>query len=127
VIGTVVVLNKYHYQKKPLPPEAILVGRPSPLGNPYSHLEHTTARYKVGTRQEAVDAYKPWLAYDADASEAREMIRALARRVANGEDLFLVCCCAPLACHGDIIRHHILRLARQIVRSEAAAAAAETK
>ena len=32
--------------------------RPSKWGNPYSHMQNTSARYKVKTRQEAIDMFR---------------------------------------------------------------------
>ena len=119
MLGTVTVLNKHHYKDKPLPPDALFIGRPSLYGNPFSHMEKTQAKFRVETRDAAVRAYAHWLAKDEEAAPIRESIRALARRVAAGEDLYLVCYCCPLACHGDILKHHILRIAKDIQNEEA--------
>lgn len=83
------VYNKRH---KDVPTDAVYIGRPSKWGNPWSHLPHGSAIYKVDTREQAVEAFKG-LIDDAYKREAQKELR--------GKDL--VCWCAPLACHGDIL------------------------
>jgi hypothetical protein len=83
------VLNKYHYQGS-CPPGSVNIMRGSPFGNPY--------RLNTdGNREMVVAKYRVWLLdriarYPAFA----EQVRLLA-----GKDL--CCCCAPLACHGDVL------------------------
>ena len=77
------VYNKYHGDA---PADAVYVGRPHPLGNPY----------KIGpiTRDEAVDAYRRWLVKQVESGLVNlEPLR--------GKDL--VCWCAPKRCHADVI------------------------
>jgi hypothetical protein len=38
------------------------IGRPSALGNPFSHVEHSLALRHVASRDEAVEKYRVWLA-----------------------------------------------------------------
>lgn len=81
------------------------IGRPSPLGNPYSHLENTLAAHRCATRQESIDRYERWLRHELGdlTSEATIAFRALQRRYDAGEDLVLICWCAPAPCHGNVI------------------------
>ncbi len=74
-----IVLNR---RTDKIPPSAVYVGRPSKWGNPF-HL--------IGMRRpEAVDKYRQWLPTSGlDVSELR------------GKDL--VCWCAPLPCHADVL------------------------
>ena len=110
------MLNKHHFKGKPLPADAIFIGRPSVFGNPFSHQSNTAASHKVATRDEAVRSYAHWLAYHEDAASAREKIREMAALVAAGEGITLLCYCSPLACHGDIIKHHIFRIANDLLQ-----------
>ena len=78
------VLNK---RTDRIPPEAVYVGRPSKWGNPYKI-------GKDGTREEVVTAYRLWLAGNIftgtlNLSELRGKV--------------LVCWCAPLPCHADVL------------------------
>lgn len=88
--------------KRSLSPELgwsdIYVGRPSPLGNPFQM--NTEAE-----RDSVVAQYRKWLwaqIQDGSASAGYELI-AIARRVKKGEQIRLVCFCAPRKCHADII------------------------
>lgn len=81
------------YKDKDIPKDAINIMRPSKWGNSYSHLSNTTAKYKVKTRQEAVDMF------EEDILKNPKLIKEI-KEVFNGKDV--MCCCAPLPCHGDI-------------------------
>ena len=73
------------------------------LGNPY-----TT---KHGTRENAVAIYRQWLParLKGDTPQAR-VLQALVERAKTGEQLALICWCAPLACHADVIKEEVERL-----------------
>jgi hypothetical protein len=74
-----------------IPAGARYVGRPSALGNPF-------VIGRDGTREEVVAKYRDWLPARLDGDAAvREEFEAL--KVATA----LVCWCAPLACHADVI------------------------
>jgi hypothetical protein len=86
------VFNKHH---KNAPPEAVYVGRPTPWGNPFSHLpKGTLAQYLVGTRDEAVERYEAWL------MDQPALVAQVQRQLA-GKDL--VCWCSPARCHADVL------------------------
>lgn len=89
------VYNKHH---KNAPASAVYIGRGSMWGNPVSHRQGTKATIIVATREEAVAKFESLLD-DED--------RALIRQELKGKDL--VCFCAPLACHGDVL----LRIANE--------------
>ena len=74
----------------------VYIGRGSPYGNPFTHLSllRTTAQYKVGTREESIEAFEEWL---------KTQPELIARVKANLRGKILGCYCAPLACHGDIL------------------------
>ncbi|MCZ2224356.1 MAG: DUF4326 domain-containing protein [Chitinophagales bacterium] len=74
----------------------LYVGRPSQYGNPFSHLDGTLAKYKVNSREEAIEAYEKWL-YEPEQKELLEDIKK------NLKGLVLSCWCFPLACHADIL------------------------
>ena len=74
------------------------IGRPSPLGNPFHIGPH-------GTREEVVRRYRRWLweqIQDQDEAVGERLDSLL--RIAQQRPLELECHCAPLACHGDIIK-----------------------
>ncbi len=83
------VLNKYHHGNR-VPPGAVNIMRGSPLGNPF-------VIGCDGDRAEVVEKYRRWLWSELkrNPSFAGE-VRAL-----HGRDL--CCCCAPAACHGNVL------------------------
>jgi len=75
-------------------PHDVYIGRPGPWGNPFSHLEGSTAQFKVATREEAVKAYSDWFLRQTNLiHKAQKELRGKV----------LGCWCSPLACHGDIL------------------------
>jgi hypothetical protein len=83
------VLNK---RKHGVPAGAVYVGRPGKWGNPYSHTTGTLAKYKVDTREQAVELYRNHLHASGLIVDIDEL---------RGKDL--VCWCAPAACHADVL------------------------
>ena len=76
------------YNKRTGSPDcSAYVGRPTQWGNPFSIGED-------GTREEVIAKYKTWLL-------SQPILVAKAKRILRGKDL--VCWCAPLACHADIL------------------------
>lgn len=86
-IRTARVLNKRVHG---IPPGACYIGRPSPLGNPF-------IIGRDGTRNEVVAKYRHWLWQQMQSDPS--MLRLVAELA--GRDL--VCWCAPLPCHGDVL------------------------
>lgn len=84
------VLNK-RFDKIPL--TAIYVGRPTRWGNPYSHLAHSTAEWRVESRAAAIEAYAAWILTRPDLLVCLPELR--------GRDL--VCWCSPAPCHANIL------------------------
>ena len=82
------VVNKYHKL-----PYDVYIGRGSKWGNPFSHMDNTMAKFKVETREEAIEKYREWIMTQpqllADLHELKGKT--------------LCCFCKPLACHGDIL------------------------
>ena len=90
------VVNKRGHRPTP---KGVYIGRPSPLGNPFSHLPGTLAQYQVATRDDAVSNYERWLVLKIKARDPQ--VLAALRRIKD--DSILVCWCKPASCHGDII------------------------
>jgi len=68
------------------PPGSVYVGRPSKWGNPFIEGEH-------GTRVQVVEAHRLWF---LRGNPLRSQLGEL-----RGRDL--VCWCAPLPCHADVL------------------------
>lgn len=91
------------------------IGRPSPLGNPFSHMPDTLADHKVETREEAIAAFKMRLESDLRIGKPaiiNELDR-LANIALSTGSLKLRCWCAPLPCHGDVIKEIILQAIKE--------------
>ena len=85
------------------------IGRPSPLGNPFSHIKgKTLAKYLVNSREEAVEKYSNWIREQiaSDPHVRGEFFRLVSQYKSEGF-LMLICWCKPAACHGDILAEMI--------------------
>lgn len=81
--------------------------RPSILSNIYSHNVNSAAKVIVESRKEAVQLYKEYFLKEVKKNGAfREEVIKL-YRIAKEYDLYLLCCCKPLLCHGDIIKEFL--------------------
>ena len=87
-------------------PNNYYIGRPSILGNPFTHdgKKSSLAKLTFKTREEAIDAYKVYFKqmYQND-SEFKAAFDEIYEKYKNGEDIYLQCFCKPLPCHGDVI------------------------
>lgn len=68
-------------------------------GNPFSHLGGTLAKFRVGTREEAIAKYAEWVLTQPH----------LVKRIPKLRGKTLACWCSPLPCHGDVL----IKLAEQ--------------
>lgn len=83
------------------------IGRGSVLGNPFTHLRNgtTKATYVVDTRDEAIASYEQYIR-DALSRNDSAFLNALNEIILIEQrygKVNLVCYCAPLPCHGNII------------------------
>jgi len=84
------------------------IGRPSPLGNPFSHLVGTQAEFKAETRDDSIDKYRIWLDNQMDGdTPAMRMFMFLLDEYERTGDLTLCCWCSPERCHGEIIKEYL--------------------
>lgn len=79
-----------HCKKKPYD---IYIGRPSQFENPYSHLSRTLAKFKVDTREEAIEKYREYILGRPDLIALLPTLKG--KR--------LGCWCRPQRCHGDVL------------------------
>lgn len=69
------------------PDNCAFIGRPTKYGNPF-------IIGRDGTREEVINKYKEYI-------EGDEALKKEAKKELKGKNL--VCFCAPLPCHGDIL------------------------
>ena len=94
-------------------PGRVYVGQPNVLGNPFQI-------GRDGTREQVIDKYRAWL-WDRirwthpSGSHSSPQMFELQRLLALARDapLELLCWCAPLRCHAEVIRAALLWLADQ--------------
>jgi len=83
------VLNK---RDSGIPAGAVYVGRPSKFGNPYEI-------GRDGSREEVIQKYEAWLLTADNGLSIADLLQL------KGKDL--VCWCAPLACHAEVLLKYI--------------------
>lgn len=94
------------------------IGRPSILGNPYTHLEtDTLAKFKVATVEEAINCYRThfYIQLHSDINFRNEVARLVRTYQIRG-NLYLSCWCKDElkptkkdhGCHCDVVREFIL-------------------
>lgn len=109
--ANITVVNKYHKVT------GEYIGRGSPLGNTWTHLDSNfPGVIKVDSRTEAIAKYKVWLDQkiaEDDPIVCNELNR-LAHIALQGKPLNLVCTCKPQACHGDVIRAVLLKAIKEM-------------
>lgn len=81
------VVNKKKH--KPTPND-VYIGRPSKWGNPFSIGEH-------GNRAEVIEKYRNYINRNSNLLNSLHELKGKC----------LVCWCAPLACHGDVLEELI--------------------
>ena len=86
------VINKYKASKEELA-KAVYIGRPSPLGNPFKLSPEMS-------RDESVKQFRSYFINEI-ANRNQSILSALE---SLDEDSLLLCHCAPLACHGDVVK-----------------------
>lgn len=98
----ITVVNKHHKKS------GEYIGRGSVLGNDWSHMPNTQAKFKVATRHEAIAEYRKWLRKEIDSGN--QLVIAELERLAymaTESPVMLQCYCKPAACHGDVIKEFI--------------------
>ena len=93
-------------------PNNFYIGRPSILGNPFSHngVRSCFKTLTFKTREEAITAYEKYFdkMYGSD-EEFTKAFDEIYEHYKNGEDIYLQCFCKPNACHGDVIADKLQR------------------
>jgi hypothetical protein len=88
------------------------IGRPSILGNPFSHngVRSVFKTLTFKTREEAIEAYGKYFdkMYGSD-DEFTKAFDEIYEHYKNGEDIYLQCFCKPNACHGDVLADKLQR------------------
>jgi hypothetical protein len=87
-------------------PVGVYVGRPSALGNPF-------LVGRDGTREDVIARYRRWLRVQwRKQGTVRRELECLAAKYRRDGQLTLLCWCAPLPCHADVVREAVLASAK---------------
>lgn len=84
----------YNKRDKDIPIGAIYIGRPSKWGNKFKIGQLYQGR--ILSRKDVVEAYRDWICFSDEGQRLLKDIGEL-----RGKDL--ICFCAPLQCHGDVL------------------------
>lgn len=86
----------------------IRVHRGTPLGNPWTHLNHGDG-IKCGSRKEAIDLYHGWLIEQVESYNpiAMSALNDIIIKHLTGKHICLACFCSPDSCHAEIISRWI--------------------
>ncbi len=85
-------------------PYDVFICRPSKWGNPYSHLSFSAAKFKVESRQEAVDKYEAYVRSNPELMSALKEL--MGKRLA--------CVCKGSPCHGEVL----VRLVNEMIMDD---------
>jgi len=98
---TVEVVNQTEYEGA----DAIYVGRPSALSNPFSIKQHG--------RDQAMKLYKQWLnlQYLTENRRVINVLKSLVKQLRKDKKIVLSCWCAPEVCHAHLIGQALLKMA----------------
>jgi hypothetical protein len=93
--------------------DGFYVGRPSPLGNPFP-IDAKTSRAK------AINQYREWLMiqFETDDNPTTKAFMVLVHYYREHKELTLICWCAPLQCHAEVIRECVLAVSRAMDKNE---------
>lgn len=92
MVTKVVNLRKEEYE--------VYIGRGSPFGNPFSHMNSAYGAIKVETREIAIESYKKWLFGEI---ELEGWTRPTIEQIETLRGKVLGCFCKPQGCHGDVL------------------------
>jgi hypothetical protein len=89
-------------------PGQVYVGRPSVLGNPFQV-------GRDGSREQVIQLYRAWLwrQLRQQGSPQRQALEELLQKATRRGRVELLCWCAPLPCHAEVIRSALIWLADQ--------------
>lgn len=104
------MIKVVHCKKEPYD---VYVGREAKrfhFGNIASHLECSRALIKVDTREEAIEAFRQWLAGENYTDFDQERRQWILKNLHTLKDKTIACWCTPQDCHGRILKEFAERL-----------------
>lgn len=105
----IIVYNKAHEEH--IGDNVFYIGRGSLFGNPFTHIKNkeTKAEAIVESREKTLECYKEYFNMMYNSKDwFKEAVDKIYELYKNGTDVYLECYCAPLPCHGDIIKDFLI-------------------
>lgn len=104
------IINVVNKRKHKPTPDDFYCGRPSPLGNKYSHIEkETLAKFVVKSREEAISKHREdFIVEIKTEGEIRDAFLKIWKHLMEHGRANLICWCAPKSCHCDTIKQSLL-------------------
>lgn len=97
----ITIKNKRSYKGK-----GEYIGRPSPLGNPYTFVGPDK---NCNSREEAIALYETWFNQNLKIDgPVKRKFDSLVEHYKTYGELTLICWCSPKPCHGDVIKQKII-------------------
>lgn len=96
------VVNRHTFDAT-LPGVYVYIGRGSALGNPFAIPKHGTRKEVIAKYRDYIDNELSLYAEHGGYNPIAQEIMAI-REHSKKADVYLVCYCAPLPCHGDLIK-----------------------
>lgn len=102
MVGTIKVVNVKTFDESKVNGEVIGIVSPAILGNPFEmssedDREISVRKFYHYLREEFVKKEEVY----------KELVR-ISDLVKSGKDVYLVCCCSPMLCHGDVVKNAIM-------------------
>lgn len=102
MVGTINVVNVNNFDENSARGEIVNIMSPQILGNPFrmsseDEREISIRKFYHYLREE----------YTKKGDVYNELVR-LASMLKEGKDVYLVCCCAPSLCHGEVIARAVM-------------------
>lgn len=85
-------------------------GRPTILGNPYSHIpKGTLAQFIVSTREDSIRMHEEYFYKEIETNTAlRNELLKMIEHLRKHKKMYLICWCSPASCHCDTIKKYLL-------------------
>lgn len=84
-------------------PNAIYVGRPTPFGNPFTHLANVKGAIKCDSREDAIELHRMFLAGEIELPELNKQRIKVIGELLTLRNRQLECWCAPEGCHANTL------------------------
>ena len=102
MVGTIKVVNIKNFHENEVDGEVINIMRPSILGNPF----------RMNSEDEREIVVRKFYHYLREQFKKKEEVYQelmnIVEKINAGKDVYLVCCCSPKLCHGDVIANAVM-------------------